>query len=279
MTSKERKEIRYQRRKQKRENKILIKSNQFANIDKSFSFSNALYYADKCCNGVKWKKSTQLFKLHLFTNVANACYNIKNATYVVGKTYQFTICERGKKRTIDAPHIKDRLIHKILANDFLLPAYTPHLIYDNGASQKNKGFTFALKRVKHNLLKNYKKYKDGYVVLIDYSKFFENCSHDVVKEIHKKYIKNDYINRVIEDYLFICKGIALGVEIAQKEASIIPNKLDHFLQDRKLSGIRYMDDTVFFIDNLDKANKLLDEYISLAKSLSIIINKRKTKNN
>ena len=40
-----------------------------------------------------------------------------------------------------------------------------------------------------------------------------------------------------------------------------------------------MDDTVFFIDNLDKANKLLDEYISLAKSLSIIINKRKTKNN
>lgn len=43
---------------------------------------------------------------------------------------------------------------------------------------------------------------DGYVVIIDYSKFFESCSHD----IHTKYIRNNNMIKIIEDYLFIGKG-------------------------------------------------------------------------
>ena len=51
---------------------------------------------------------------------------------------------------------------------------------------------------------------DGYVVIIDYSKFFESCSHD----IHTKYIRNNNMIKIIEDYLFIGKGLGLGIEIA-----------------------------------------------------------------
>ena len=276
MTSKERKEKRYLRRKNKREEIIELRSKKYADIDKVFTFSKVLKYADKCCNGVRWKKSTQVFQLHMFTNVACACYNIKNNNYKVGNTYQFTINERGKERLIDAPHVKDRLIHKVINNEILLPIYSPLLIYDNGASMKDKGFLFTLKRVKKKLLKNYKLYKDGYVVLIDFSKFFENSSHEVIKDIHRKYIKNDYVNKVIEDYLFIGKGIALGVEIAQREASMLPNKLDQYLQNKKLSSIRYMDDTVFFLKDYESASLLLEEYIRLSNELDITINKKKT---
>ena len=59
-----------------------------------------MHYADKCCNGVRWKKSTKSFMLHEFTIIANTCYNIKNDCYKVGKTYKFKINERGKVRNI-----------------------------------------------------------------------------------------------------------------------------------------------------------------------------------
>ena len=45
-----------------------------------------------------------------------------------------------KVRVIDAPHIKDRLIHKVISNEILIPLYEPYFIYDNGASQGLKGF-------------------------------------------------------------------------------------------------------------------------------------------
>ena len=127
---------------------------EYANLDKAFCFSKAMYYGDKCCNGVGYKKSTQNFKLHKFTIVSNICRNIKSNNYKVGNTYSFIINERGKTRKIDAPHIKDRLVHKILSNEIIEPIYTPHIIYDNGASIKNKGFKFPV----YVNVRNYKRF-------------------------------------------------------------------------------------------------------------------------
>ena len=121
MNSKERKEQRYFRRKEKREKKIIERSNKYADINHAFCFHKVMYYANKCCNGVRWKKSTTHFRLHQFSIVANCCYSIKNNSYKVGKTYRFQINERGKIRNIDAPHIKDRLVHKVISNEILVP--------------------------------------------------------------------------------------------------------------------------------------------------------------
>lgn len=152
MTSRERHEARYRRRKARRDEKNIERSKYYANLDRAFAFSKVMYYADKCCNGVGYKKSTQKFKLHLFTSIAMTCRNIKIGNYIVHDTYKFTINERGKTRYIDAPYIYDRLVHKVISNEIVLPLYQPHLIYDNGASMKNKGFLFAIKRVKKNYM-------------------------------------------------------------------------------------------------------------------------------
>ena len=277
MNSLERKKQRYLRRKMKREQKNNERNDKYASIEDAFCFHKVMYYADKCCNGVRYKKSTQNFQLHMFTNIANTCRNIKNGTYKVGNTYKFKINERGKIRDIDAPHISDRLVHKVIANEILVPLYTPHMIYDNGASTKGKGFGFVISRVKTKLQKWNRKYGlNGYVVLIDFSKFFENCSHDVIHDIHKRYIQNDKLIKIIEDYLFIGRGIALGVEIAQREACIIPNRLDRFLQDRGYMMERYMDDTFFICKNYDEVLSTLDGYYSICDKLHIKVNKRKT---
>lgn len=217
MNSIERKEVRYERRKNKRLEKIIKRSNKYADLDKAFCFSKSMYYSDKCSKGVGYKKSTQNFKLHLFTIISSVCANIKTSNYKVGDTYSFIINERGKTRKIDAPHIKDRLVHKILSNEIIEPLYSIHLIYDNGASMKNKGFKFSMDRVKKKLYSWYlKNGLNGYIVLLDFSKFFENCFHDVIRNIHSKYIINKRVIKVIEDYLFIGKGLLLGVEIAER---------------------------------------------------------------
>lgn len=278
MTSKERKEARYQRRKQKRIDIINKRSEMYANIDNAFCFHKVMYYANKCCNGVRWKKSTKIFDLHSLTNIATTCYNIKNDCYKVRDTFKFTINERGKTREIDAPHICDRLVHKVLCNEIIVPIYENNLIYDNGASITNKGFIFAINRVRKKLEKFYNIYKDNlYIVLIDFSNFFHNCDHAVIHDIHLKYIKDYYCIKVIEDYLFIDKGISLGIEIAQREASIIPNVLDHYILNNSLFIERYMDDTIFFTDSYNKAVELLNKYKELCNKYNIIINNNKTK--
>lgn len=278
MNSYQRHEVRYLRRKAKRDKKVLDRSKYYADLNRAFCFSKVMYYADKCCRGVGYKKSTQMFKLHLFTNIATTCRNIKTGNYIVHDTYKFKINERGKIRDIDAPYIHDRLVHKVISNEIILPIYLPHIIYDNGASIKNKGFLFALKRVKRKLHDWYKTNGyTGYIVLIDFSKFFENCSHEVIHNIHKKYIHDEYVIKVIEDYLFIGKRIALGVEIAQREACIIPNRLDHLLQNNGYKIERYMDDTFFLVNEYEKAMNILNKYYKISSSLKLKINRNKTK--
>lgn len=279
MNSSERRELRYRRRHEKRNKKIDKRYELFSDVNKCFTFSTVMYHADKCCNRVRRKKFTITFTLHEFTIIPTTCHNIKNNSYKVGETYKFRINEREKVRDIDAPHIKDRLVHKVLSNEIILPIYYPHLIYDNGASMYNKGFIFAINRVKSKLRKYYNLYGNNlYIILIDFSSFFLNCSHDVINNIHKKYIKNDYTIKVIEDYLFVNEnGIALGIEIAQREASIISNVLDHCLENNSLFVERYMDDTICLVSSYNDALNLLKRYKKMCKSIGIVINENKTK--
>lgn len=248
LNSIERKEKRYLRRKNKRLEKNISRSNLYGNINTAFCFHKVMYYADLCCKGVSFKRSTQNFKLHLFTTIATTCRNIK-----------------------------DRLVHKVLSNEIINPIYLPHFIYDNGASVINKGFHFSMKRVKEKLRTWYRRYGYyGYICLVDFSKFFPNCSHDVIRSIHKRYILNSYTRKVIEDYLFIKPGLSLGCEIAQKEALMLPNILDHYIAN-KYPIVRFMDDSFFIVKNKEEASSILEEYEKLASSLKIIINKKKTK--
>ena len=63
------------------------------------------------------------------------------------KYVHFTVCERGKIRGIDAPHITDRQIHKVISKEVLEPLYDPSMIYDNGASRIGKGLHWQIKRI------------------------------------------------------------------------------------------------------------------------------------
>lgn len=147
MTSQERREARYQRRRAKRQAKKQGRSHSLGGLEKTFTYRKMFQWGWKCCKGVNWKQSVQNFRLHLFSGTARRRRAVISGRWKPGKCVHFTLRERGKVRPIDAPHIVDRQVHKVLCNEVLIPLYKPGMIYDNGASQRMKGLHWAYRRL------------------------------------------------------------------------------------------------------------------------------------
>lgn len=108
MTSEERHEARYRRRKRKRQMKRWMRSQAVGTLEEVFNYRDMFYWGKKCCNGVRWKQSTQNFELHLLSGTAKRRRLILEGKWKPKKCAHFTLHERGKVRPIDAPHIEDR---------------------------------------------------------------------------------------------------------------------------------------------------------------------------
>lgn len=91
----------------------------------------------------------------------------------------FELTERGKPRPVRALRARDRIVKHSLNDIFLVPHIRPHLIYDNGASLKDKGVDFARRRIKAHLERFYKEHgtNKGWVLLTDFSGYYDNVDH------------------------------------------------------------------------------------------------------
>ena len=157
------------------------------------SDANSLIEAfNRSKRGSDWKESVQKYEMNLLSNVYETQTAIRNGTYEQRNFVEFELNERGKSRQIKSIHISDRVVQRSLCDNALVPYLEKYLIYDNGASMKHKGIGFARERIETHLHKFYRKYgNDGYVLLIDFSKFFDNIPHEkLVKAIGEK-IKDD----------------------------------------------------------------------------------------
>lgn len=199
MTSEERHEARYRRRKRKRQMKRWMRSQAVGTLEEVFNYRDMFYWGKKCCNGVRWKQSTQNFELHLLSGTAKRRRLILEGKWKPKKCAHFTLHERGKVRPIDAPHIEDRQIHKLETNKVLSPLYTPSMIYDNGASQKGKGLHWHFKRLKKQLSWHYRRYgREGAVFLLDLKGFFPNANRNLIYQRHKKFITDDRLRALAD---------------------------------------------------------------------------------
>lgn len=70
MTSQERHEARYQRRRAARRARQETRCAALGSLEEVFSYHTMFKYGRKCCNGVRWKQSTQNFERHLFSHTA-----------------------------------------------------------------------------------------------------------------------------------------------------------------------------------------------------------------
>lgn len=121
--------------------------------------------AYQCTKQSRWKETTQKYLNNLLIENIKLQEEVLNHKYTISPTVNFILNERGHIRYIESPSIRDRIIQKIITKDVLIPSLLPHVIYDNYASIKNRGVSFARKRFAI-MLRNYilKNGTNGYII-------------------------------------------------------------------------------------------------------------------
>lgn len=144
-----------------------------------FNINNLYESFQLAKKGSEWKGSVQRFEINLMSELVKLEKELNEGTFEYSKTSDFVLNERGKTRLVTGDHIRDRVVKRLLCDKILLPAIKSKLIHDNGASLKGKGIAFSRKRLDTHLRRYYRKYgNEGYILLSDFSKFFDNIHHD-----------------------------------------------------------------------------------------------------
>jgi len=272
MTSQERREARYQRRRAKRQAKKQGRSHSLGGLEKTFTYRKMFQWGWKCCKGVNWKQSVQNFRLHLFSGTARRVH--------------FALRERGKVRPIDAPHIVDRQVHKVLCNEVLIPLYKPGMIYDNGASQRMKGLHWAYRRLSDQLRWHFRRYgRSGGIFLLDLKGYFPNAPHAAIYRRHEQLILDPGLRRVADTIIqnSPCptpgRGMPLGIEPSQQEMVALPSSIDNYIKCQL--GIHvmghYMDDYYIALPDIEELKKVAREIVRRFEAMGIRVSKRKCK--
>ena len=152
-----------------------------------------------------WKEQTQRYEENLLFNLLQLSENLKNKTASLGTSHCFVITERGKKRLIHSYDIDTRIAVRSFIDSVLLPLITPKLIYDNSASIKGKGLDFHRRRIIAHLQKFYRKHgNEGYILTLDFRKFFDNIYHNKLKKILAEILKDkeceEFADSLIDSY-------------------------------------------------------------------------------
>ena len=281
MNSKERHEARYQRRKEERLRRKRERNEQYGDFDKVFTFDNLYCAFKKCCRGVGWKASTQRYKANALQNINDTLRSLQNGTYKSRGFYEFDVVERGKPRHIKSVHISERVVQRCLCDNALVPMFSKSFIYDNGACIEHKGIDFAVRRLVCHLQRHFRKYgTNGYALVFDFSRYFDNIQHEPLKEVVDKAFTDTRIARLVNGFIddFGEVGLGLGSQISQVSALMYPNRLDHYIKEVlhiKHYG-RYMDDGYLIHDSKEHLQHCLQEIRRLCAELGIKLNEKKT---
>lgn len=281
MTSEERREARYRRRCEKREQKKKAACARFDDFDTVFSFQH-LYRSYRCCRrGVAWKASVQKYMTNAPLNVFHTFRSLHSGKYRSPGFFEFDLFERGKARHIRSTVIGERVVQRTLCDNALVPMLERTFIHDNGAAMVGKGYTFAVNRIKKHLRDHYRKYgNEGYVLLYDFSKFFDNVSHEIVKTMIYKEFTDERIIKLTEHFIdaFGDVGMGLGSQISQVLALASANRLDHFIKEvLRIKGYaRYMDDGYLIHPSKAYLKECLKRINGICTELGIKLSPKKT---
>lgn len=285
--------------------KALYKDNDnFRSVMTMQNMCNAL---KKCRKGVNWKGTVQDYTEHAIVEMYNAHSSLHSGKLPnLTSTSRIVLYERGKKREIVPITIRDRMTQRVLCDHALVPVLKNKLIYDNGASMKDKGVEFTRQRLNLHLGRAIKEYgAEFYALTFDFKGFFDSIPHRTCLDV----LSNSFIDRYIQGLTMAIvksyekatircikdeslreeklrtlnvnrsKGICLGSQVSQIMALAAPNKLDHFIKD--MCGIkhyiRYMDDGIIFSDSKAFLHDLLERMKEICNNLGLTFNVKKTR--
>lgn len=211
MTSEERRKVRHQRRRIKRETRKAAAIQKCDCFEQVFTFDHLYHAYKQSRKGVTWKASTQKYVSQAVLNIERTRQELMNGTFRSTGFYEFDLMERGKPRHIRSVNFNERVVQRCLCDFALIPILSRTFIYDNGASIKNKGYHFAIRRLCVHLRRHYQQYgTEGYILLFDFSKFFDRISHEVIRKILAKELSDERLIRLTQYFVDAFGDIGLG---------------------------------------------------------------------
>lgn len=247
--------------------------------------SNMDYALNKALKGKgKFNPDAIIFTQNETCNMKSLVRSMVYETYEFDGYIRFPVFE-PKKRIVDAPHFKDKVV-QLAINNVLKDVYKDKFIFDSYACIKGKGTHKCAKRIQHFMRKAKWQYgKNTTILKADVEKFFYSIDREVLKKLLPKAIKCEKTLRLIFkiidsadiiDFL----GLPLGNTLSQICANIYLNELDQYCK-RKLRikyYVRYMDDVIIVLPNKSEAKKVLKQIRAFTENeLNIKLNKNKTK--
>ena len=263
----------------------------------------------------KWKYRTQKHRINILKETCHMQKDLREKTYTQGQGAEFKLCEQGHLRLVKALNIRDTAMQHSLVNNCLQPALLPHMIHDNGASLKGKGISFTRRRFEQHLRWHYRRYgREGYVLKIDFRKYFDNIDHDVIRrqfgkfvkeplalwaldkileanEIDVSYTEDGYQNRpfnslehekVDKDLLTgqktLKRSMGIGSVVSQIAGIYLPTRIDTWCKTVRQVHCydAYMDDRIIIHPDKEFLRRLLEEIKAIAESLGIFVHEKKT---
>lgn len=238
---------------------------------------NCLYKAyTKSKKSSSWKPQVQMYEMDYLAKLVETSNDIENHTYKAKQGSHFVVCERGKQRNIRSNPFSDRVVRRCLCDEILVPTLRRYLIHDNGASLEGKGISFTRKRFEQHLHEYYRKYgNEGYILLIDFSKYYDNIQHQKLKDQLKKHIQDEdvlwLIDRVLEN--FKVDVSYLNDEQYSKCLDLRFNSDKQFKLDPKyLTGEKFMAKSLAIGDQVSQICSVffptrIDNYCKIVKSI------------
>lgn len=190
--------------------------------------------------------------------------------------------DNGKTRKLGIPTAVDRVIQQAIAQ-VLTPIYEPKFA--------ETSYGFRPGRSAHDALRKsleYLKADKVWTVDMDLEKFFDTVNQSKLMEILTRDIKDGRVLSLIHKYLRAgvvwCGrfedtevGVPQGGPLSPLCANIMLNELDHELERRGHSFVRYADDMVIFCGSKASAEQTLEHIVPfIEKKLFLKVNREKT---
>lgn len=214
------------------------------------------------------------------------------------KPHKRFIVQDPKKRLIDAPHFRDRIVHHAVCA-VLNGTYEPCFMYDSYACRQNKGTHKAAKRLQHFI--RWQTSAPLYVLHIDISKYYASVNHGVLRRLLRNKLHDPLLLQVLgtiidcyqsgndHDHLFASdspyhtngpRGIPIGNLTSQIFGNIYLHEVDVYIK-RVLKAkryIRYMDDLLIISNDKQGLQQWKQQIVQfLHNELYLTVHPRKTR--
>ena len=227
--------------------------------------------------GSDWKPQVQNFEMTYLLGISRIQKELRDKTYEFFPTSEFVLNERGKTRYISGEQIPDRIAKHGLCDEMLVPTMRKYLIYDNGASLKYKGIDFTRRRLSVHLQRYYAQNKtnDGYILLIDFSKYYDNIRHDKLLEMFEKHIHDEHALWLLRKTIERAR-VDVSYMDDEEYANCMDkvfNSLEHSQISRELlTGEKFMDKHLNIGDQVAQVAGIaypipIDNYIKIVRSV------------